>query len=466
MGYVYEKEPTTFTQGLSYFFKGFTLDYFRETLSSFPRMGLLVLGGLFLCLGLRSRYHLSHNQEKDYFDRWFLLNVVFFLPLIFFGFFRTHLQPRYLFQLHPLLVLLFLVAAKELSQAAVNLFLTPFWRSHRPVALQKVLSLAFFLILVFYLSDQVSWKTTQKIVNRDYKDRINTDIITRSGRTEHYDYQGVGSYVGHYAKPDDIIIAMHMVFQYIYGGKVNYWLWTGGPGTWDAWEKTPEGWKDVYVGASWLNSLAALQDVIANRGERRLWLVTSPSLFRRDHISEEVANFIQSQENHLLFRGRDGMSAVYFWDKLNQKTEARFPCWEAEWLPASIGEIKYDPSASRGCYLRFPARPKLVGPKTFPWPESLSPGKYLLRLTFRNSQSGSSAGDGQLEITFRSRKTRLVIFSDIIRTQELQPEGQWINLVREIAIPGAEGITFTLTYRGDKSIDWDFLDFQLRGENH
>ena len=56
-------------------------------------------------------------------------------------------------------------------------------------------------------------------------------------------------------KKDDIVIAMHMVFQYIYAGKVNYWLWTGGPGTWDGWEKINGEYRDVYLGIKWINNL-------------------------------------------------------------------------------------------------------------------------------------------------------------------------------------------------------------------
>jgi len=460
VGYVFEKQPQGLKEGLSYFFQGFTLGYFQEILRSFPRMGWVVYAGLFLYFGQRLYRRLAETQEKLYLDRWFFLNVNFFLPLVFFGFFRTHLQPRYLFQLHPLLILLFLVAVKEVSRIGIDLLLQPFFKGNKPFIFRPILTTGLLLILIISLSDQVSYKTTQRIVNRDYKERISTDVITRSGRTEHYDYRGVGLYVRNYLEPGDVVIAMHMVFQYIYGGQVDYWLWTGGPGTWDAWEKTAAGWRDVYVGAAWLNSLSALKEVISRREQHRVWLVTSPSIYRRDHISQEVADFILSQKEHLLFRGRDEMSEVYLWPKEGEEVSGGQPVWEAEWLPAAWGEVRFDPSASRGSYLRWSAPKAAQGKKDRSWKNPVLPGNYRLELRLRTVASQVPGRDGQLEITLRTKKTRLVLFSRVIKASELQPEGRWVIKSSEVIVPPAEEFWLSVSFRGKETIDWDYLDLR------
>lgn len=460
VGYVYEKEPGTLKEGLNYFFQGFTFAYFREILLSFPRMGLLVLVSFFLYLGLRLVRHFLDSGEKIFLDRWFFYLINFLLPLVFFGFFRTHVQPRYLFQLHPLLVLLFLVAIREISKAILDLFLEPFSIRAKPW-FQKLLVALICFIFIILLSDQVSWSTTQRIVNRDYKDRITTDIIFRSGRTEHYDHQGIGRYVQHYLQPEDIVVAMHMVFQYIYGGgKVDYWLWTGGPGTWDAWEKTAEGWKDVYVGARWINSLDALQKLIAERGERRLWLVATPSLYKQDHINQEVANYILSQKERLVFRGRDGLSGVYLWVRPSEEQPARKPIWEAEWLPASLGKIKFDPAASRGSYLHFSKSQAVQMKKNIPWKNDLPPGEYNLRVALRTEPEEKGQGGSYLEINLRMKKTNLLIFSKIIRSKDLPPGGDWRIFSSKVNLPQAEELWLSLSFQGEKAIDWDYLDFE------
>ncbi len=469
VGYVYEKEPTSLMEGVSYFFQGFTLAYFREILHSFPRMGLVVFASLFLFFGLRLSQKASEGAAKVFLDRWLFFNLNFFLPLVFFGFFRTHIQPRYLFQLHPLLVLLFLVAARELSRALFEIFLSPVLSSFRHNLLRhnllaRSLTAGLFLTMLVIFSDQVGWKTTQRIINRDYRDRINTDVITRSGRTEHYDYQGPGLYTRYYRQPGDIIVSMHMVFQYIYGGQVDYWLWTGGPGTWDAWEKTPEGWKDVYVGARWLNSLEDLKRLIASRGERRLWLVTTPSIYRRDHINQEVAEFILSQKSRLVFRGRDGMSEVYLWEKEGEELAPSRPTWEAEWLPASVGEIRLDSHASRGSYLRFSRQTGRIQ-KSLLWAPDLPAGEYRILMKMRTTDEGKKLKDSRFELTLRTKKGRLVVFSRVVRSRELSPEGEWMEITGEVILPGKEDLWLTVSYEGEKPIDWDYLDFQLLKKN-
>jgi 4-amino-4-deoxy-L-arabinose transferase-like glycosyltransferase len=460
VGYVYEKEPSGLKEGLNYFFQGFTLAYFREILLSFPRMGLIVFLSFFLYLGLRLGRAYFEAQEKIFLDRWLFFFINFLLPLIFFGFFRTHIQPRYLFQLHPLLVLLFLLAVREISRAALDLFLQPFSIRSRFRG-QKALIALFSFALILLLSDQASWRATQRIVNRDYKDRIETDVITRSGRTEHYDYQGVGTYVRHYLQPDDIVVTMHMVFQYIYGGgKVDYWLWTGGPGTWDAWEKTEEGWKEVYVGARWLNSLEDLKKLISERGERRLWLVVTPSLYKRDHISQEVADYILAQKDRLVFRGRDALSAVYFWPAEGEESLKKAPAWEAEWLPASLGKIEFEASSSRGAYLHFAKGKGIQSKRNIPWKNELPPGKYNLLLALRTRSGEEGRKSSLLEITLRTRKNNLLVFSRTIRSEDLRPEGRWRIFRSRIDWPQAEELGLSVSFRGEKSIDWDYLDFE------
>lgn len=460
VGYVYEKSSPTLKEGISYFFQGFTLSYFREILLSFPRMGLFVFFSFFLYLGWRTRCKIFETNEQIFLNSWFFLIVNFLFPLIFFGFFRTHVQPRYLFQLHPLLILLFLIAVQETSRAITDVILQPIW-SRSKWWLQKSMVLLLSFISLIFLSDQVSWTKTQRIINRDYKDRITTDVITRSGRTEHYDYQGVGTYVRHYLEPQDIVITMHMVFQYIYGGgKVDYWLWTGGPGTWDAWEKTAEGWKDVYVGARWLNSLDELKKVLDQRGDRRVWLVATPSLYRRDHINQEIADFILSQKARLVYRGRDGLSAVYLWDKKEDLALKEKPDWEAEWLPTSFGEIKFDSSASRGCFLRFARCRKGFSKKNLPWEDQFPAGIYLLRLALKTQPEEKNLQPSRLEITLQTKKTNLVILHRIFRSEELPANGNWLIFTFPLHLPPAEEFKLSLSFRGEKAIDWDYLDLE------
>jgi hypothetical protein len=341
VGYVYEKTDMSLRGMIGYFFGNFSLDYFKEFFRGFPWMSLSVLAGVFLCLGavVRRRDGESVPAESDSArSPWLYLNLCFVFPLFFFAFFRTHVQPRYLAQLYPVFVLLFLLALRAFSRGLVQGLAAPAVGIVKP-KIQSVLGGVVFLGLVLALVEGSRPGQLLSVVNRRYGDPITTDIINRSGRFEHYDHESVGAYARRNLRPEDIVIAIHVVFQKAYIGQVDYWLWSGGPGTWDAWEKTTDGWKDFYVGARWLNNLADLRKVVEENPGRRVWLVTSPSLLRKDHVNEEIREYIAVQNaDKLVYRGKDGMSEVYVWNAPELTAGGR-RALEGEWLPVRRGMI-------------------------------------------------------------------------------------------------------------------------------
>jgi hypothetical protein len=191
------------------------------------------------------------------------------------------------------------------------------------------------------------------IVNRRYNDPITTELITRSGRREHYDNKTPGEYVRRYWREGDVVVATHMIFQKVYGGRVDYWLWSGGPGTWDAWEKTADGWREYYVGARWLSDLAALKAVVEAEPGRRVWIVGSPSMLRRDHVSADISDYVRSRPENLVFRGKDGLSETYLWNDTAGELAGKRRTLEGEWLPARWGTVAYGEGASRKAWMAW-----------------------------------------------------------------------------------------------------------------
>jgi len=177
-----------------------------------------------------------------------------------------------------------------------------------------------------------------------------------------------------------------VVFQYIYAGKVDYWLWTGGPGTWDAWEKTPEGWKDVYIGARWINNLKDLKRVIKENPDKRIWIITSPSILRRDHINKAISDFIKGNSDKLVFRGKDGMSEVYLWHDKRKELVSEAQNLEAEWFPVDFGKVIYQIDASRGSalFLSKKCGRKIINYKIR---EAFPPGHYNLVLRLKTDNN-------------------------------------------------------------------------------
>jgi len=460
VGYVYEKSPTSLAEALSYFFQSFSLVYFKEILRSFPSMGLIIFFGIFLFLGeyliRKQKHEAGIASGGDPLTGWTYLNLSLIFPLLFFGFFRTHIQPRYLFQLLPLFILLFLMALGKISQALARLVLAPFSSKDLPRTALRAAAAALFITGIFLFSDQIGWRTTMSIINRDYKDPIKTDVITRSGRTEQHDHRGPGEYVRRYRREGDLVVAMNMVFQYIYGGPVDYWLWSGGPGTWDAWEQTTDGWKDVYVGARWINSLSGLRKVIEENEGRRIWLVTSPSIDRADHINKEIAAFIRGRADKLAFRGRDGMSEVYLFNDPENLQIVGNHTLEGEWIPASCGRVEYDPEASKGGVLHLSAKDAASRSVSFSLPGTFAPGYY--RMVLRLKSEAGTERDRILGVAVSTGPKAKDIHSRFFGSRELQADGVFRTVEDGLAVPRETGLRLKIIYSGDGELWLDYLD--------
>ncbi|MBN1223118.1 MAG: glycosyltransferase family 39 protein [Candidatus Aminicenantes bacterium] len=350
VGYVYAKTDLSLRGMWNYFFGGFSLSYFWEFYRSFPLMSLIIFAGIFLLLGAWLLEGTGKKaSENAFYIKGVFLSLCLVFPLVFLGFFRTHVQPRYLYQLYPLFVLLFVAGLFKICQVLVELLSIAF--SIQKKSYKSVVSGVLCVCLLFVCTEGAGVDAVKKIVKRQYKDPIRTDIINRSGRYEHYDHRGAGEYVRHFLGDDDLVVAIHVVFQYIYAGRVDYWLWSGGPGTWDAWEETPEGWKDFYIGARWINTLSDLQRLLETNSERRVWIIGSPSLFRTDHIKKEIADFIRFDKDKRVFVGKDGMSEVYLWHDKDDRLTGGHHTLEGEWLPVLFGRIAYGEGASKGSAL-------------------------------------------------------------------------------------------------------------------
>jgi len=456
VGYVYFKDDKSLGGMIRYFFGGFSLDYFKEFFRSFPWMSLAVLAGMFLCL---EAYVRRRDGEPGRAEPWLYLNLCLVFPLFFFAFFRTHIQPRYLTQLHPVFILLFLAALQAFSRTFVGGLLLPALGLRKPKAAAGAATLV-FLGLVFGLVEGAGPKKLAAIVHRRYGDPITADIITRSGRFEHYDHRGAGEYARHFLRDDDLVVAIHVVFQKIYTGRVDYWLWSGEPGTWDAWERTADGtWRDFYVGARWINTLDGLREVLEGNPGRRVWLVGSPSLLRRDHINPDIFDYIAVQNaDKLVFRGKDAMSSVYLWnDPIFVAGPARAA--EGEGFPARWAEIEYADGLSKGAAAAWSGSQRKDEAFDVRIGRPLAAGTYRCLVRFRGGAGGArpaalSVVDG------RGERLRSISLAGDGASGDAWREGGFV-----FALKAEEEIRlrFAVPARSRLSIDWvDIVPEEVR----
>jgi len=401
VGYVYAKTDFSFGGMWTYFFGSFSLSYFREFYRSFPRMSLVISAGFALLLGcwIFDAWR-KKTEGKALYANWLFLGLCLVFPLLFLGFFRTHVQPRYLYQLYPLFLILYVASLYVFSQCVVRLLAAAVSVTKKTV--QAVASGVVFIGCVCVSIEGVSLGTVKAIVNRQYRDPIRTDIIYKSGRHEHYDHRGAGEYVRHFLGEKDLVIANHVVFQYIYAGRVDYWLWSGGPGTWDAWEETADGWKDFYIGARWINNLPDLEALLARNPAQKIWIIASPSLHRTDHIKAEIAQYIRRDPNRLVFKGKDGMSEVYLWNEGMGYLTASHHSLEGEWLPLPFGRVEFSEISSKGCALFLEKNTGGNRISRFVTHDSFAAGPY--RLVFRLKGDSFSIGDRLFGIAIESRE--------------------------------------------------------------
>jgi len=407
VGYVYTPKNDKLTSIMTEYFTNFNLLYFREIKIAFPQMSLIVFSSFFVLLGLflTTKKIAMNNQIK----KWFYLFLCLAIPLVFTGFIKSHLQPRYVYFLMPVFILLYCYGLYKfveiIIQLGFNLFRFLFKKD--PIRMKSFLILPIFILVIVFTVDGISFPQINQIINREYKDRIQTSLVTRTGRFEHPDHKSAGEFVNRTINEDDIVIAIHMVFQHIYAGKVDYWLWTGGPGTWDGWEKTEEGWKDVYIGSKWINNLADLEKVIHQHKDNRIWLITSPSIRRRDHINQQVADFLENNSQRIVFMGRDGYSNVYLWSSLPGDQEIMSPGLEAEWFFPPLGSVVHDDKASQKSAVFLDVTKNKREIASLSPEKTYAPGKYKLTLRLKTDMNSNAEKLLRTAIFLRDEKRKL-----------------------------------------------------------
>ncbi len=349
VGQVYSTQEVSGPADMAaYFFQGFSLQYFKILWRSFPVLFpfFVLASALFLALVLlrRLKGKLPDREESMI----VFLIVVLFLTILFLGFMKTHPMPRYLF---PYSIPFFLVCAYLLFRP-LQAILGRFFRKSWPGV---VLS----LLLVFLLVGDIKPSAVSEVVFRDHQTPIRNDIITTSGRYFHYDHRSTGLYVRDHLRQDDLVIAMHMIFQYLYAGRVDYWLFSGGTGTWDAWELVDGEWREFYLGVPWINNREKLEAVINESlaSGRRVWLITSFSAIRDDHINRSLQEFLAENENRTAWLGRDGLSRALLFDGGEPPSPAMYRApWADFYLPGREPEDTVEVKNSyRSSFVHLPA---------------------------------------------------------------------------------------------------------------
>ena len=128
------------------------------------------------------------------------------------------------------------------------------------------------------------------------------------------DHRGAAAFVREHAAPEDWIAAEDALQQYLYLGRVDFWLRR----TSDAarfLRLSPEGGTplDAYTGARHVPDLGALGEIVTSGGHPTVWIITSaeceakPAYYRTDETQRTLAEW----QPLAWYTGADGMTRVY-----------------------------------------------------------------------------------------------------------------------------------------------------------
>ena len=339
VGYVNMNQEAGGLKGIAEFFLGHnhfvSLGLLRE---SHP-VAFTVFSAGFILMIMKVIYMrvIKRKLEANDFVLLYLM-LVFGMFLFSLSFLQTHHMVRYLFPFHFIFIILVVGIIYRFG-----MFFNRYLERLSCFFRKRAYKIAVLLALSFILVDQAGIKNNIEIIERDYDNWVKTDIIYRSHRYFPIDHASPGEYVRHHRRTGDVVIAIHHLFQYMYAGDVDYWLWSGAEGTWDAWEIKDRIKREVYLGIPVIDNAFMLDSVIreAMHKGKRVWLITSPSEREPAHISPGIKDYIGENYLRIKWMAKDGAGKVLLFEEGAVYPERlRF---EAEWgLFDAGGQNVYD----------------------------------------------------------------------------------------------------------------------------
>ena len=151
-----------------------------------------------------------------------------------------------------------------------------------------------------------------------------SEFAQSSASTLHDDAKTPGEFIYNYKKSGDIVIATDLLNPFAYTRQIDYWLWPGDFVYWQPYVYKNGKVYDEFFGVPVIKDLYQLYKVLNNNSDKNIWLITSNSIRVPSHITPDVAEFINSQEQYKKVVGKDGVCAAYLFLKIDQPTRGFF----------------------------------------------------------------------------------------------------------------------------------------------
>ncbi len=292
--------PVFSKRGLSMVF-GVPEPWWFELGSAFPVMfGIVVVGSVLLFLD-------SFRPEDD--GSGLFLAAAFAAPLVLMGFVASpYRQLRYLVNLNPLFVLLFVVSLRRIGNALLASYPGLEARSSNwTLAGRAALLVCVALLLAGQSSPREAWGASHLRYGSNQGRVRNPDVVSHF----YYDLKTTGEFVAATRMPGDLVVARDGPGTFVYAGPIDYVV-----------RKTPyDGMAvakngkivDRNLGVPVLDTVEALETVIRGHVGGDVWLVVSVTEKKGPVVNLPVGfdEWLHSLGIEPAYRGLDGITRVY-----------------------------------------------------------------------------------------------------------------------------------------------------------
>lgn len=309
--------------------------YFNILKLMFPKMFYVFMSGILffivftLIISIKKRadyinYPINENYVKwgrlNWPFNYFLLISNFILIIVFMSLGKMYGQQRYIYFLMPVFIIgfsytIFLISI-FLQQAVIKI------KTRGTVLGGKTAGtvlVVIFIILSVFLINEVKPKEVLALANKAHNEKLNYFYSISNSWTVHWDAATAGRYVAEHAGNEDIIITTDIYNSPPYTGRVDYWLWTGNLVSWAPYHEENGRIIDDTYGVELLRSPMEFFNLLNTKTDKNIWVLTSKSLFTREHVDPVILNALEKSEDHLVLTARDDVSRLYYFPASDTK---------------------------------------------------------------------------------------------------------------------------------------------------
>ncbi len=305
--------------------------YFNVIKLMFPKMFYVFMAGIIffivfsIIISVKKNTTVDNYPVRENYIKWgklrwpynyFLILSNFILVIIFISLGKMYGQQRYVYFLMPVFVIGFSYTVFLFSLFLKNIILKLI-KSKSSKAGAAVLTIIFIASSVL-LVDGINPKEVLALPYRAHNERLNNFYSISNSWSVHWDAATAGKYVAANAEEEDIIITTDIYNSPPYSGRVDYWLWTGSLVSWAPYHNEDGKVIDDTYGVEVLRTPMAFFNVLNDNTDKNIWVITSRSLFTREHIDPLILDVLEKSEQYRVLTARDDTSRLYYFPATDQ----------------------------------------------------------------------------------------------------------------------------------------------------